>query len=358
MTDLDRSRGSLKAIAAELGVSAKTVSNAFNRPDQLSPALRDRVMATATRLGYAGPDPLARAFRRGRTNMVGVVYANRLSYAFEDPAAVAFLSGLSEVLETDGTGLVLIPGLASDSRRAGGLAQAMIDGVVAYSLAADDPVLTAIQQRDLPLVLADQPRLAGHSWVGIDDQAAAAAVARHLIELGHRRIGIVSFGINRDARRELFTLAELPAATLEVSARRLAGYAGALREVVDLADVPGVHLPDSARSEGRIGTDRLLSAHPSLTALICLSDQLAAGARDALTARTATGELLISIAGFDGINANDLTTVRQPHRDKGATAGRMLLATMRGEQEPTGVILPFEFVAASSTRSAVSRRSD
>ena len=64
-------RATIKEVAAEVGVSAATVSNAYNRPDQLSPQLRERVFAAARRLGYAGPDPVARGLRRGRSGAVG-----------------------------------------------------------------------------------------------------------------------------------------------------------------------------------------------------------------------------------------------------------------------------------------------
>src|ERR687895_1245056 len=84
-------RATLKEVAEELGVAPSTVSNAYNRPDQLSAALRERVLEAARRLGYPGPDPLARGLRRGRAGAIGLVYDSRLSYAVRDPAAVAFL---------------------------------------------------------------------------------------------------------------------------------------------------------------------------------------------------------------------------------------------------------------------------
>ncbi|HEX5406028.1 MAG TPA: LacI family DNA-binding transcriptional regulator, partial [Pseudonocardiaceae bacterium] len=58
-----RRPATLASLAAELGVSRTTVSNAYNRPDQLSPELRRRVLETARRLGYPGPDPVARSLR-------------------------------------------------------------------------------------------------------------------------------------------------------------------------------------------------------------------------------------------------------------------------------------------------------
>src|SRR5437660_7302582 len=61
-----RRRATLASLAAELKVSRTTVSNAYNRPDQLSAHLRERVLATAERLGYPGPDPVARSLRTRR----------------------------------------------------------------------------------------------------------------------------------------------------------------------------------------------------------------------------------------------------------------------------------------------------
>ena len=88
----DGGRVTLQTLADALGVSRTTASNAFNRPDQLNPALRERVLALAAELGYAGPDPAGRALRSGRAGSIGVMVTERLSYAFGDPAAVATLA--------------------------------------------------------------------------------------------------------------------------------------------------------------------------------------------------------------------------------------------------------------------------
>src|SRR3954469_13295747 len=81
----------LATVAEAVGVSRMTVSNAFNRPDQLSPALRERVLAAAQELGYAGPDPVARTLSRGRTGSIGLVFDFALSHAFSDTVSVQFL---------------------------------------------------------------------------------------------------------------------------------------------------------------------------------------------------------------------------------------------------------------------------
>src|ERR687894_2969814 len=109
-------RATLKEVASELGVSPATVSNAYNRPDQLSSALRERVFETARRLGYPGPDPMARGLRRRRAGAVGVLYEDRLSYAFADPAEVLFLRGVSVATEEAGLGLLLLSGAPREER--------------------------------------------------------------------------------------------------------------------------------------------------------------------------------------------------------------------------------------------------
>ena len=189
----------LTTIAGELGVSAMTVSNAYNHPDRLSGALRERIFETAGRLGYGGPDPVGRSLRRQRTDVVGVLYSSPLSYAFDDPAAVSFLSGLSSVTEEADLGLLLVPaaGGVSGERDPRAATQAAVDGFVIYSMGDEEPLLAAALDRRLPAVVVDQPLKEGVPFVGVDDDGAARTAAEHLLNLGHERFAIVSFGRTR-----------------------------------------------------------------------------------------------------------------------------------------------------------------
>jgi len=92
-----------------------TVSNAFNRPDKLSAELRERIIATAATLGYAGPDPMARSLRQGRVGALGVVLGESLAYAFDDPGAMQLLRGLAGACCERGAGLQLIPTTGDDA---------------------------------------------------------------------------------------------------------------------------------------------------------------------------------------------------------------------------------------------------
>jgi DNA-binding LacI/PurR family transcriptional regulator len=348
----------LQQIAGELGVSAKTVSNAFSRPDQLSSGLRERVLATAERLGYAGPDPLAAGLRRGRVGALGVAYANSLSYAFDDPVSVRLLSGITAVAEQAGTGLLLVPGSALPGGAAAAVRAAVVDGLIASSLADEDPVLHAALGRGLPLVVIDQPgpeRLAGAApWVGIDDRAAASAAAQHLLDLGHRRLGVVSFALDHPPVRGLAGEAAQRGAGYAVTRRRLAGYRdAAVRAGVDWSAVPVAGGTDSTVAEGAAGAATVLARSPRPTALLCLSDRLAEGALQTARELGLRVPEDLSIVGFDDAEPAarlGLTTVAQPHRRKGELAARALLDLLADRAPPPVSMLPAELVVRGSTR--------
>jgi DNA-binding LacI/PurR family transcriptional regulator len=355
-------RVTLQQVAAELGVSAKTVSNAYSRPDQLSAGLRARVLDAAERLGYPGPDPLAAGLRRGRVGALGVAYANPLSYAFEDPVSVALLAGITSVAERAGTGLLLASGSGHTGGPAAGTVRtALIDGLIVASLSDDDPVLPVAVARRLPLVVLDQPDAAavrGHDgehppWIGVDDRGAAAAAARHLLDLGHRRLGVVSFALGRPPVRALVDERAQAATSYAVTRRRLAGYRDAARDAgLDWGAVPVVTGTDSTAAEGAAAAAALLARSPRPTALLCLSDRLAEGALQAAARVGLRVPADVSVVGFDdGEPAGrlGLTTVRQPHRHKGELAAAALLDLLAGGRPEPVRHLPTELVVRSST---------
>jgi DNA-binding LacI/PurR family transcriptional regulator len=331
-------RVTLKRLAADLDVSPMTVSNAFNRPDQLSAALRERILEHAEALGFA-PDPLARGLRRGRAGAIGLISDTPLAYAFQDPAAAAVLGGLSAAAEDAELGLLLIP-----AGGAAALSAAVVDGVVVYSVARDDPVLARALARRLPAVVVDQPTGTALPTVGIADEAAANEIAAHLTGLGHRRFAVVTFGLAPDGRTGLADVARRRAASYEVSRARLAGYEAALTAAgVDWPGVPVYECAGSSRAAGRAAAAELLAARP--TAILATSDALALGVLDAVPAH-------MSVAGFDDIPqaaAAGLTTVRQDHAAKGRRAGELLLNALRGAPVASPPPLPHQLVVRTST---------
>lgn len=350
-----RRPATLASLAAELKVSRTTVSNAYNRPDQLSPALRERVLAEAKRLGYPGPDPVARSLRTRRAGAVGLLLSEALTYAFRDPAAVQFLAGLAEACEDAGQGLLLVP--AHPSRDADEVSTAVrsagVDGFVVYSVAGDDPHLQAVLDRPVPTVLCDQPRdVPGVDRVGVDDRAAMRGMTEHLLGLGHRRLAVLCMRLGRDRHDGVVDDARWRGATFHVQRERLLGVSDALEAAgLSLAAMPVVERFDHLESAGRSAAAQALDADPGVTALVCTTDVLAAGALAEARSRHLDVPGRLSVSGFDGVDEalrSGLTTVRQPVEDKGREAGR-LLVTRPQTGEPRTTVLPTELVVGTTT---------
>jgi DNA-binding LacI/PurR family transcriptional regulator len=350
-------RVTLTRIAEELGVSAMTVSNAYNHPDRLSEALREKVFETAGRLGYVGPDPVGRSLRRQRTDVVGVLYSNPLSYAFEDPAAVAFLGGLSSVTEEADLGLLLVPaaGGVSGGRDPRAAAHAAVDGFVIYSMSDEEPLFAAALERRLPAVVVDQPFEEGVPFVGVDDEGAARTAAEHLLHLGHERFAIVSFGLSPDGREGIADLDRQEHAAFHVSRARLRGYRAALEEAgLPWSGVPVYECQGSAIELGREAAEVLFSSGHGPTAILALSDQLALGAIEWMTEQRISVPEDVSAVGFDDVPAAastdpPLTTVHQDHAAKGILAGRKLVSQLREEDFPGDEPLATRLVVRDST---------
>lgn len=344
-------RTGLVAVARALGVSPSTVSNAYNRPDQLSPALRDRVLATAAELGYAGPDPVARSLRRGRAGTIGVVFHDRLAQAFDDPAAVQFLQGLSDATDAVGLALVLVPGHPDQAVKAAAVRDAAVDGLILNGLVADDPVIAATVKRGRPAVVVDAPVVDGLDFVGIDDAGGAGSAIRHLLGAGHRRLVILSFGLTLTARGPLDP-ADLATAADSVARRRLEGCAAALAEDgLGWSDVPVEQCAKSSVEAGLAGAHALLDRAPGATALFAFSDRLALGARRAAAERGLDVPGALSIVGFDGTaEEQGITSVHQPLRDKGRVAAERLIAALGADAAGPGrELLPTRLVPGAST---------
>jgi DNA-binding LacI/PurR family transcriptional regulator len=287
----------LKTIAEAVGVSRTTVSNAYNRPDQLAPELRDRILGAARELGYSGPDPAARRLRSGRRDAVGLLLAGGLAYAISDPAAVMLLQGVARATEAAGLAMLVLPDRGDRVR------DAVVDAFCLYAMTADHPTVAAAQVRGVPLVVVDEPRLDGHAFVGCEERVGARLAAEHLLDLGHRRFAVLTDGGHGE---------------------RLAGY----REALTAAGAEWVEVP---RFE------------PGPTAVLATTDRLALDVLEAVPDD-------VSVVGFDDIPAAaaaHLTTVRQPLVEKGEIAGRLL-----SEGGADEVILPVELVVRGSTARA------
>jgi DNA-binding LacI/PurR family transcriptional regulator len=333
-------------VADRLGVSRATVSNAYNRPDQLSPALRERILAAAHELGYSGPDPAARGLRLRRSGTVGVLLGESLTYAFRDPAAALFLEGIARTGEQSSTSMLLIPSPVGDDQTAA-VRNAVVDGFCIYCVSDSRDQLGAVMERRLPTVLIEGDAIPGAARVDIDQEAGASAAARHLEELGHTKVAIMAERLLADRAIGWASEERIATATEPVSRGRVTGY----RSVFPGA--PVFETRGNRFEAGYEGAQHVLDAHPEITAILAETDMLAFGAQRVASERGLRIPEDLSLVGFDDIppaarNVPPLTTVRQPLAEKGEVAYQLLQELLAGEA-PRNVVLPVELIVREST---------
>ena len=336
-----------------LGVSPSTVSNAYNRPDQHSPALREQILKTAEAVGYAGPDPIARNLRSGRTGALGVVFSEPLPYPFNDPTAVAMLQGLAERAADEQFALMFVPGSADLPAHSNSIRGAAVDGFILHSLHDDDARLQLAIARPLPAVVIDSPRLTEVDFVGIDDRGAAVTAMEHLLALGHRSVAVLSFRLTGHGHVGLVDESERRGTTAAVARERLAGCADAMAAAgLPWEEVLVEECASSSIEAGRQGTHELLDRATSATAIFAFSDLLALGARQAAHERGLDVPGDLSIVGFDDCagEPEGLTTIHQPEHEKGRIAAERLLGGLTGSaRQPELHILPTHLVVRATT---------
>lgn len=345
-------RPTLQTVADAVGVSRSTVSNAYSRPDQLSPDLRRRILDAAQRVGYAGPDPTARSLRRGRAGAVGVLFTASLPYAFTDPYAVQFLRGLAESVQGKDTGLLLIPQSLDDERAAvRAVNNAAVDGFCVFCMPDWHPSLAAIRARGLPVV-SDQRRSADELFVGIDEAGATRTAGRHLARLGHRRVAVIGDHLLAGPTRPV-TVRSPDDVTYYGNRERMRGYYDAFREVgADWADVITISTDVNSKEAGTAAAGYVLDRPDPPTVVAAFSDVLALGVLDALAARGLRPGHDVSVIGFDDIGESEhagLTTISQPAVERGRLSGQLLLDP---PEDRTGrqIVLPTELIIRDSTR--------
>jgi DNA-binding LacI/PurR family transcriptional regulator len=357
-----RSEGTvtLMTVASAVGVSPTTVSNAYNRPHKLSPALRERILGAAHELGYPGPNPAARSLRRGRAGSIGLLFGEALTYVFQDPGAMEFLRGLAEGTARQNTVLQLIAALDADPEEGAALlANAIVDGLVVWSLPDRHPLLRLARERNIPLVTHGGPRLDGVPFVGIDDRAAAQAAAEHLMQLGHRSLAVIAFPFGPSRRARHRDPAKLGRPGYRVTRERLAGYQAAARAAApEPATLDVYEVAVNSRDEGHRAARALLQATPRPTAVLAMSDELAVGVVAAARGLDLRVPADLSVLGWDdspSARAGDppLTTVGQSLHDQGRTCARLLIDATRGEIGADDLVhlAPWHLITRDSTGS-------
>jgi DNA-binding LacI/PurR family transcriptional regulator len=328
-------RPTLAAVAARAGVSASTASLAFSGSGPVSEATRERVMAAARELNYAGPDPRARSLRRGRSGIVGVVLDDRVRDAFRDPIMIPTLDGLSEELGTIDAGVLLLTEhVSADAKRerSFSIADVPMDAVVFVGCRPRlDDTISTFGNRGIPVAAIEGD--VGDEIVQItqDNREATRYGAEHLRDLGHTRVGVITLPLDRVRATREVDARVVERTTADTARDRFAGA----RDVFPHPRI--VAAAGSLVEEGMIAARILLDVDASErpTAIIAQSDLLAAGAiRAAEQLGIAVPEQL-SVLGFDGVRVDglwpyDLATLVQPALEKGRAAGRAIIEMLGG----------------------------
>lgn len=335
----------MRTLAEQLGVSVTTVSNAYSKPDRLSPELRDRILATAKERGYCGPSAAGRALRSGRTDVCGFLFGGELADAFADPYTVTFLAGLSESVERFGASVLLLRSPSGDEEDSESqlLQRAAIDAIVTCSAISEHPSTELLSQRGVRVVGAQ--RSEEGDWVAVNDEKAGRLIGKHLAKLGHQRIVVVVPGEAVDD--EAFEVA--PDEVLEIAGRFAVERIQGLSEKLPGASIRVVCGGWNTRRAGRAAAAHALDDQDRPTAIVALSDVLALGVWDAARDRGLKPGRDLSIAGFDDLPDAafvGLTTVRQPIAEKGRLAGRL---AMDPDYPHRQITLPVELVVRAST---------
>jgi len=298
----------IKDVAARAGVSAKTVSRVINGERHVRADKRERVLQVVRELDYR-PNAFARGLSSSRSYLLGLL--------IDDPAsgyaAEVQLGALMRCREKNYH--LLVERIERDSpdweaELSRSLAVLKLDGVILTPPLCDNAALTTLlEAADIPFVrIAPSAAEAVSGYVRMDDGSAAAEITRHLIGLGHRRIGFIKGDPAHGA-----------------TAARLQGFASEMARSGLTIAPELIREGDFSSRTGFVEADALLSLAEPPTAIFASNDDMALGTLMAATRRGLAVPHALAIAGFDDAPSSrvtwpQLTTIHQPKAAMAAEA--------------------------------------
>jgi DNA-binding LacI/PurR family transcriptional regulator len=338
------SKLTLKSVAKTLGVSTATISNAFNRPDQLSVALREKILSACAELGYFGPNKAAQSLRTGSSGIVAVILSDSLEYMVSDPVASQFLQGVSRELELHKLHLLLFSGSSANLDAISDF----VDGFICYGAPRNLGLIKQLTQSPKRVLTVDFD-LPGRPSVNIDNEQAAYQSAKAVI---NKDDTVAVLGLRLIDATDTRPVLDAPLWDNQssIAHRRLDGYLRAMGEC-DLRLRPDYlwHIPESNQQFAQYAARAVLALNPRPTVLLCMSDLIALSAmREALQLGIAIPKQL-KVVGFDGIDETlryhpTLSSVWQFSDVKGVTAVRAFLSADNSPQ-----LLPYQLKLGESS---------
>jgi LacI family transcriptional regulator len=335
-------RSCAKDVARLAGVSTATVSRVLNSPDRVDAETRRLVNEAVVKLRYV-PHGAARALRSHRSRMIGAVVPS-FSYALYARTT----SAMQAVLDSKGFSLVVAEhhyDLKAELRVTEQLLGRGVDALVFVGVDHDPALFALLEDHGRPYVLTwGVDPMRRHPSIGFDNRAATFEMTRHLIELGHRRFGLLSAvtdGNDRATERGAGMRAALAQAGLELDERfvrygpiDLAAAAGMMRDILQTRKRP--------------------------TAVAATNDVFAVGAMMACRELGVPIPGEISITGVDNTDLGatqtpPLTSIRTPIVEIGRAAAEQLIARLEGRPHVAFQTLPFELVRRGSSASPKGR---
>ncbi len=331
-----RRRTTLADVAKEVGVSTMTASRAITRPELVSPVLRAAIEKAMHELGYV-PNRAARALATAKSHVISVLVPSFSNAVFTD-----VLAGIQDAVDADGFQVLIGNTRYSDAEEEKLLniqLQSNPDGVLLTGLNQSDAVRRRLETLKVPTVSMMDLAEDGHRYsVGLSQYDAGAALTRHLIERGYRRIGFIA--------------AQLDERTI----KRGDGYRQALRDAALYDANREILVPDpSTVALGAELLSRLLKAAPDCDAVFCCNDDLAYGAIYQCQRQGIAIPQRLAVAGFNDLPQSawmvpSLTTIRTPRYDIGFEAATLLKRLINGEEPSLKRIdLGYTLMAREST---------
>ena len=321
----------LKDVAALAGVSTATVSRVLHSNGYVSAHARGRVEEALRESGYR-LNAVAQELRRQKTITIGLILHGELSHPFVGEIVI----GAQQAAAEHGFNVLLFNARGDADRErecVEALLKRRVDGIIFTTSMQADNVLLAVDA-GVSAVEIGRRLCDTASAVVVGNHAAAMEAVRHLISLGHRKIGFLgeSFPHGRDEA------AGIPGG--DIPRERFDAYRDALEACGQVLDSSHIVLDPYPREQGGWGGLKAGAAHmrqllrqaPDLTAVFAVSDLVAAGAMQALYANGIRAPEQLSVVGFDDTFARylapPLTTVRQPMFDMGYKAVSLAIKMM------------------------------
>lgn len=328
----------LEDVARRAGVSTATVSKVLSNTPYFTPATREKVMQAVRELGYV-PNLAARALAAGKTRIVAVVFPYVYDAIFTDPLIMLILQGIEAESTQHGYNLLLSTPRLSPHARDESYVQLIQSGYVDGIIAIDNhPSISAVepaQKRGIPAVaIGYHP---SQYYVRSADQSGGFQLMQHVLDLGHRQIGIIS--VPEEMHLSIH--------------HRVIG----LRKAAELSGLDFDAIPemdgDFSTPSGAACAAQLLTDYPDLTALVCLNDRMALGAIQQAREMGRRVPHDLTVVGYDDIPSAAvfspaLTTIDQQAPELGRVAARMLFDVLAGN-EPTPVEVPTQLVIRQSS---------